>query len=78
MPAVPNLWVATPSGVAINLIGVATGRQTLKKSMHNCIFTVFALVSVKKLCSVKYSSSNRGLNQIKASSTLALVENCSK
>ena len=28
-------------------IGVATGRQTLIKAMHNCTSTMFALVSVK-------------------------------
>ena len=39
-------------GSASFFIGVATGRQTYKKYMHNCTSTMISLVSVKN-CAVK-------------------------
>ena len=57
------------------LIGVATGRQILQKNSYTFAIHNVRSCLCQKFCSVKFSPSNTGFNEIKASSTVALVKN---
>ena len=76
--AVPNLWVATPSGVAIDFHWGRHWSLDIYKIHAQLHIHNVRTCLCQKLCYVKCSPSKTGFNKIKASSILELVENYSK